>query len=195
MARDAHLSLFPHAGIQENEKERCGSCVFFLLSVGAQPEPRNYVLIGRDAQHNGVCDAIVFGANAKPTSSNHSFALSIHPDSVSAQSLGVTLNGKSCFIPRHSTRFTSISGSGTTALTPHSSPTQVFRNTHDVVLPPASTLQPGDEFRIISLDGNVVVSGSHGNLIARLYAGSAATFIYAGLNDWIILGLWPAMEK
>jgi len=169
--------------------------IFFLLSVSAQAEPRNFVLIGRGAQNNGVSDTIALGTNAQPTCSNHSLALSINPDSVGAQSMGVTLNGKSCFIPRHSTRFTSRSGTGTTALTPHSSPTQVFRNTHDVVLPPVSTLQPGDEFRIISLDGDVVVNGSRGNRIAHLYAASAATFIYAGADEWIVLGLWPVMEK
>jgi co-chaperonin GroES (HSP10) len=157
------------------------------------------ILIGKGARNdNQVEDVIALGTNAQAINKNHSLAFSINPASVRAQSLGLTLNGKGYFVPTHSAILAIIHTTGTFLLTGDSAPKHIFKHSHNVVLPAVGTLEPGDEFMLLSLGGDVIVRTS---LRAskrrqwRLPAGVGATFMYTGLagdddHNWVVHGPW-----
>jgi hypothetical protein len=78
-------------------------------------------------------------------------------------------------------------------LTAQSAQKQVFQHSHDVVLPSSSTLEPGDEFMLLSLHGNVTVRTTLRGKHWRLPPGVGATFMFIGLggvDDWAVHGPW-----
>lgn len=152
---------------------------FVVLSTG-------HIVIGMAAKDNGVPDALALGRNASPNGPEHSLALRLNPASVSGQALGLTLNGQSCFIPKHSVRLTIVAGTGTTHLSAHSAPIHVFRVAHHIVLPPSGDLEPGDQFTLIAQAGALSIQTHFGHARWTLASGTEATLLYAGPEEWIV---------
>ena len=157
----------------------------------------NTVILGKDSSSTAAGVAIVgqscvtsvtnsalFGRSATVASSAYASGFGTNASSVAPGQWGITLNSDSRQIEVYSTIFsTTVTAAGTTTLMATSSKKQYFTGatTQTVVLPVATTLSNGFEFKVVNLStGTVTINTSGGNNLVNI---SGATL---PIGRWVL---------